>query len=87
MWRGKKITGNTNMREKQYAVNLFVADGRGQIQKQKAQENFYRVLDWMIKNPGRTQTDCSRDLGLCTKTVRKHMMDVMERVSRRTYSE
>jgi len=47
--------------------------GRGEYKKEVSRKNREIIRAWLKKNPDKTLTDCKKDTGLSSVTVRKHI--------------
>ena len=48
-------------------------ENRGRNMIEAASENKRRVAEYFERNPEALQRECAEDLGMCARTVRKHI--------------
>ena len=57
---------------------ISIPDGRGKHSKEKGEENFRRVKQWIQDNSDAMLKQCKEDLNLSYPTIAKHIKRIKE---------
>lgn len=55
---------------------LEIGDGRGMERRECSEKNRERIMKFFTDKPGATKTDCSKELGISTRTVDRHVREI-----------